>query len=426
MHVPYVVWIAWRYMRSRVRQTALTITGVALGVTVVAIMQSYWGGFLNYFISRALASTPNVTVTQAQPGVPSPSEPLRRATEGLRNPRAIGVTQLPVPDREETLKNPKQAEEIIAGIPGVATISPFVTGSGVVMNGDIRQPISFVGIRPLQEAQVTDIANRIVEGRIEDLAVQSNGIILGSVLAENISARVGDRVSILSSEGLMQRFRVVGRYSSQLEDVDAIRAFINLRQAQLLLDITGVSGLGIKTTTLDEAVPVARRIEEQTNYIAKTWREVNSGFIDLFTTISMIFYLVTALTMVVAGFGIANTLILTVNEKRRDIGVLKALGAPPQQIAYLFVTLGLLVGVFGVILGELIGWAGIVILSNTPIPLEQGQGPPIAVETFPMLRIPRVYIVAGVFGLLVSVVSSVLPSLKAAKADPLEVIRSAE
>lgn len=423
MRIPYYMWIAWRFLRARARQTSLTISGVALGVTIVIIMQSYIGGFLNFFIERALASTPDVTVTQTAGGVTNPAGPLERALRGAGNP-VISVEQLPVPDETEELDNLPLAETAIARIPGVVATAPFVSGQGLAVNGGLEQPVSFTGIRPAQEALVTDFAARMVEGTPADLAQRANGIVLGIVLAADLSARVGDRVTIIGEEGISQRFEVVGLYSAELEDIDQVRAYINLPQAQQLMNMRGVSGLGVKTATLDDAPVVAQRIESQTDYTAETWREVNSGFLDLFTTISMIIYLVIGLTMIVAGFGIANTLVLTVNEKRRDIGVLKALGVPRGQITLLFVTFGLIVGVVGVVVGELLGALGVEIMANTRIPIEEmASSTPM---NFPMLRIPRVYILAGVFGLIVSIIASLIPSSQAAKSDPIQVIRSSE
>lgn len=425
MRIPFYIWIAWRYLLARARQTALTVSGVVLGVTIVALMQSYIGGFLNYFIERALESTPSVTVTQAATGLPNPAGPLQRALGPLANP-AIAVSQLPIPNENEELKNPRVAEEEIRRIPDVVTLAPFVNGQGIIINGDQRQPVTFTGIRPLEEARVTDLAKRLLEGTPNDLAQNAGGIILGSILADNLSAGVGDRVTVISQDGISRRFQVVGIYSSGLREVDLVRAYINLRQGQQLMMMRGFSGLGVRTTSLDTAEPVAQRIEQATPYTAKSWRELNANTLNLFTTISFIIYLVVGFTMIVAGFGIANALILTVNEKRRDIGVLKALGTPPRQIANLFLTTGILIGLAGVLLGELLGAAGIALLAHTPIPIKEQAGVVSALQTFPVLRTARVYLVAGVFGLLVSIASSVLPSLRAAKADPVEVIRGAE
>ena len=426
MTLPYYAWIAWRYLRARVRQTALTISGVALGVTIVTVMQSYMGGFLDFFVQRALQSTPSVTVTQTQAGLPSPAGPVRRALRAISNP-VVEVRQLPVPAEEEELENPRQAEVTIARLPDVVTVAPFIAGQGLVVNGDIRQPVSYLGVRPREEARVTDFGAQLTAGSVDDLAERGNGIILGVLLASDLSADIGDRVTIISQEGVSLRFEVVGLYSAELEEVDQVRAYVNLRQGQRLSDTRGVSGLGVRTTSLYTAAPVARMIEAQTPYTARSWREVNANILDLFTTISAIIYMVVGFTMVVAGFGIANTLILTVSEKRRDVGVLKALGVPPRQVALIFVCIGLLVGIAGVLIGEVLGAFGIAWMDNLPIPGQPGrEGPPLTVETFPMLRTPRVYILSALFGLLVSVASSVVPSLRAAKSDPLEVIRGAE
>ncbi|MHB9133501.1 MAG: ABC transporter permease [Armatimonadota bacterium] len=425
MHVPYFMWIAWRYVGARLRQTMLTTAGVALGVTIVTIMQSYIGGILNMFTQRALQSTPHVTVTQVQQGLPNPAGPVRLALKALNNP-VIEVAQLPIPNEEEELENPRVAEQAIAAIPGVVAIAPFVTGQGVALNGDLREPVSFIGIRPLDEIRITDFSSRLVAGSANELAQHANGIILGAILTSRLSARPGDRITLISQEGISRRFLVVGTYSAEIRDIDLTRAYLNLPQAQQLMGTRGVSGLSVRTASLDMAGDMARRIQVQTGYKAQSWRELNSNILGLFTTISMIIYLVVGLTMVVAGFGIANTLVLTVSEKRRDIGVLKAMGMPAVQIALLFLVIGVIVGVIGVTIGEILGYLGISTLARTRIPIPQEGNQLISSQYFPVLQIPRVYILSGAFGLLVSIFASIIPSLRAAKSDPLEVIRGAE
>ncbi|HOF89511.1 MAG TPA: ABC transporter permease [Armatimonadota bacterium] len=419
------IWITLRYLGARARQTALTLTGVALGVMIVAIMQSYIGGFLNYFIARMLQSTPAVTVTQTRAGLSDPAGPLRRALGAYGNP-LFAVRQLPVPDEEETLEHPRRAEALIAALPGVVAVAPIVTGQGLIVNGDLREGVSLLGIEPGREARVTGFHQRLESGSPEALARSPDGIILGTILAFHLSAEPGDRVTLISQQGISRRLRVVGIYAAELEEIDAVRAYVNLRTAQQLLDQRGVSALAVRTATLADAAPVARAIEARTPYTARTWRELNTGFLDLFTTLSLIIYLVVGLTMVVAGFGIANTLILAVSEKMRDIGILKALGAAPRQIAGIFFATGLLIGLVGVAVGLLLGAAGIAIMASIPFPIRMVGETPISVEYFPMLRVPRVYLLSGGFGLLVSLVASLLPAWRAATADPLPVIRGAE
>lgn len=428
MRIPYFIWIAWRFLRARARQTLLTALGVVLGVTIVTVMQGYMGGFLNFFIERSLQSTPSVTVTQASRGLPNPAGPLERALGSLDN-SVVEVSQLPIPEETEELQNPTVAERLIAQIPQVITVSPFVNGQGVVLNGDQREPINFIGVRPLEENRVTDLSGQIIKGSLDALAQRSDGIILGGILAYNLSADVGDRVTIISQDGISRRFLVVGIYYSQLRDVDLVRAYVNLRAAQQLMQIRGISGLGVRTTSRDTAAEVARRIEQETPYTAQSWREVNANVLDLFTTISLIIYLVVGFTMIVAGFGIANSLVLMTSEKQRDVGVLKALGVPARQITALFLTIGMFIGIFGILFGLLFGALGLHILANMPIPIQapdETVGGLVGPQTFPVIATPRIFIIAAVFGFLVSVAAGVLPSLRAAKSDPIQVIRGAE
>jgi lipoprotein-releasing system permease protein len=391
-------------------------------------MQSYMGGFLQFFIDRAVASSPSITVTQTAPGLPNPAQP---AINALTQPGAILAVQvqsLPVPSTEDELENPRLAEAQVAAIPGVAEVAPYVGGQALALNGDLREPVSYLGIRPLAHARITDFAARMVAGTPEDLARQANGIILGIGLAARLSAGLGDRVTLISPQGVTSRFQVVGLYSAQIEDIDRTRAFIQIEQAQQLRGSRTVTGLEVRTVTLEQATPVARRIEQDTDLTARTWRETNSAILDLFTTISLIIYLVVALTLIVAGFGIANVLVLTVSEKRRDIGVLKAMGATGRQVGLLFLGLGILVGVAGTALGLLAATGIIALLARTPVPFQNVEGleRAVAVGTFPMLRVPRVYLLSAAFGLLISAVAGLLPALRAARSDPLEVIRNAE
>src|SRR5690606_18377832 len=160
----------------------------------------------------------------------------------------------------------------------------------------------------------------------------------------------------------------------------------------------------------------ARRLEGLVQYRVESWQEANKNFLSIFVIQQVITYLVTGGIMIVAAFCILNALIMLVMEKLPEIALLKSMGYTRRDITLTFFFEGLAIGVVGVLVGCVLGYYLTVFVGSLPIP-QRGL---IESETLTMNNVPRLYVIAGSAALVVTMLASVLPALRAGRLDPVE------
>jgi lipoprotein-releasing system permease protein len=421
-----VVLISLRYLRSRLRQSLMTVSGVAMGVMILVFFQSLMGGFRGNFTKLAIEASAHITVKARSTSQQDPATPTRDSFVGqVTNLPHIALARPPIPDEKHEIKNWRSIAERARRIANVVAVAPFVATQAVMNYGDKVEAVNVIGVEPILQVNVIPWREKIVGGSPESLQQDPNGVILGFYLAEKLGLNVGDRVPVVTQAGATFPMKVVGLYRSRIYEVDDTRAYVNLNRAQVFEGLSGtVNGLYVRVAQIDDADDAAVALERQFGLVADSWREANQNFLSLITMITSIMYTVVVLTMTVAGFGIAGTLIMTVNEKMKDIGVLKALGVPPRAIAAVFVLTGMMTGLIGIAIGMMGGYTLIEIMSLVPINVG-GSGSMLEADRFLMIRSVMHYVLAGVFAFVVSVFASAIPALRASRLDPLPIIRGA-
>jgi lipoprotein-releasing system permease protein len=215
---------------------------------------------------------------------------------------------------------------------------------------------------------------------------------------------------------------VVGVFATGVTPVDYSRIYMLLNSAQTLLDKKNViNNIIIRTSDYTQAQGYAAQIESIAGYKTESWQESNANFLKIFAIQSIITYIITAALLVVAAFGVLNILIMAVLERVSDIAILKSFGLSRADITWIYVYQGLLIGLIGTILGEIIGKLGVEGLRRLPIQVE-GL---IKSEGLLMSESREMYISAFVASMLVVLLAAVYPARRAAKYDPVEVIRGA-
>lgn len=421
----FVFTLALRYLVARLRQSLLTIGGIILGVVALTLTQSMMGGFLGTFISNTLGSAPHISVSR-RPRVPKdPAAPTRSAFRGLQDPFLVDVSRPPLPDEEEEIRNPDVLQATIRQVPGVVATVPVVAGQVLFGFSGVWEPVTLNGVIPSQQARVLDFASKLRQATPEDLERDVNGVILGQYLAERMRVSVGDRVVALSKDNTPVSLRVLGLYNSKVYDTDNTSVWVNLRRAQALLALgSSVNQIQVRTQDYNTADRVAQRIEYAIGMRAESWMETNQNNLGLLRMITTIQYLLASFTMLVAGFGIAGNLITTVSEKTFDIGVLKAVGMKSSQLTLVFIVLAMLMMLIGVVLGTGIAYSLVELISRIPSAAKPQPGVIAASDTMPMVQSPGYYLLSAVFALLVSFFAGLSPAMRAARLEPLNIIRN--
>jgi lipoprotein-releasing system permease protein len=215
--------------------------------------------------------------------------------------------------------------------------------------------------------------------------------------------------------------RVVGIHKSGLVEVDKSRAFVNIRNAQILLGVDGsyITDLNIKLKDIEQAEEMSKTFEQKFKLKAQDWKTANANVFGVFKIQNMVTVLVIASILIVSGFGIFNILMMIIYEKMQDIAILKAIGYKDKDIRSIFLTESLVIGFLGGILGLTFGYALQKIVGSIPLKIKGF----VALDHLQFNSSPAFYLFAFFFGLVVTAVAGYLPARKASKVDPIEIIR---
>ena len=417
MALPLTLSIATAYLFARKRQTIISVLGVAMGVgffiAVIAMMQ----GFQNYFVSKVLDVAPHVIMKDEFRT--SPKQPV-----AARYPDAvIQLDGLKPKDEQRGILGGERIVREIAKLPGVS-VSPALRGQVLLHYGGKDLAATLVGIVPQQEVRTSNIEKDMAEGSLSDLQTNRNGIILGAGLAKNLGARLGSNISVVSPEGVGLIMKVEGIVRTGITEVDYSQSYALLEKSQILQKRDNrINLIKIRLADLTHSAGLAAQLESRYGYRTEGWEETNENIFSLFRMQNIIMYSVVTAILVVAGFGIFNIITTVVNEKVRDIAILKSMGFGKRSIELIFLWQGLIVGVCGAVAGWGLGY--LLMGAMEKIPMSMGKESFIVVEHMMLYRSWSHYIISGSLAVTSASISALLPARKAAALNPVDIIRGA-
>lgn len=407
--------IALTHLRARARQTVVSIAGVATGVGFSIAMAALMEGSQRDFVDKIIDATPHVAIKDEFRA--PPPQPVERAFAG----GAVNVRGLK--PREE-LRGIRNARARMAALEGLARVevAPTLRGQVVLRYGGRDVTAALVGIEPARERRVSNVERDMAAGSLDSLYRAANGVILGTQLAEKLGAGVGATVIASSPAATVMRMKVVGLFKSGLVQIDAGTAYALLKTVQVLEDRPNViNELRLRLDDIGAARALAARIEPLVGYKTESWEEVNEPILEVFIVRNAIMYTVVGAILVVAAFGIFNVVSTVVHEKTRDIAILKSLGFREGDMVRIFVIEGLALGLIGSGFGWGLGYGLCRALAAIPFELRAMT----EVTHLPLFYSPLHYALAAGFALASAVVAAYLPARKAARLNPVDIVRGA-
>lgn len=410
--------IALTHLLSKKRQTIVAMLGVTFGIAIFIFQAGLMSGFQSTFIEQTVNTTANIRIyNEAKKIRPNIVDRIYAGSNDW-NP----VSNQKPKDEQLKVKNGYQIISLLEKDPEVEGVSPFLGSSAIFKLGIAEVAGRASGVDIVKENLIFRVSDYMVQGDMLKLRTVTNGVILGIGLADKLGAKLNDNINVISPLGVTLEMKVVGIHNSGITEVDNTRAFINIRNAQKLLQVDGsyITDINIKLKDIDKAEILAHNYEKKFGYRALDWKEANANIFGIFKIQNLITYLIISSILIVSGFGIFNILMMIIYEKMGDIAILKAIGFKDKDIRKVFLTESLVIGIIGGVFGLLLGFIMQKIVGSIKMDIKGF----VSMEYLKFNSSVAFYVFAYVFALVVTAVAGYIPARKASKVDPIDIIRS--
>ena len=397
--------VALRFLREGRMQTLLIIVGVAAGVAVIAYISALINGLQSNTLNKTLGAQAHITL-RAPDDLVTPARALEPGSAMLTEtqPRA---------QRLRSVANWQALVPVLEGMGAIAGVSPTMAGGGLALRGEATQAVALTGVDLDRYDRVVGLRSKVISG----IARLSPGdAIVGRELAADLGVRVGDRLT-LQTGAVSDSARVTALVDLGVRDLNRRTVIMPLRAAQNLLGLPGgATSLDLTVNDVWAAQTLAQDLRRQFPYKIESWQESNAALVTALNAQSISTALIRGVVLVVVVLGIASVLVVSVVQKRREIGILRAMGATRGQILRIFLLQGAVVGAVGSLLGLLLALAMIWLFTTF---VRGSDGQPlfnIALQASTALQVALIATVCGVL-------AAIAPARRAARLDPAQAIR---
>jgi lipoprotein-releasing system permease protein len=416
VNLPYELEVGWRYTRAG-RSTrrngfisfisAASMLGIALGVAALIIVLSVMNGFQKDVRDRMLSVVPHIEIF-APDGVALP-DPAKTIAEVRANPEVRGA-------------------------------STFIAAQALLARGEDMKGVALRGIDPATEGQVTDVVAKLPPSVLARLVPGSFGILLGGDLARNLGVREGDPITLIAPSGQMtpagvvprlKQMEVVGVFESGHFEYDSALALLHQDDAARIFRVEGPTGVRVRLANLHEARSVTQELASTLtgDLRLRDWTRQNQTWFAAVQLEKRMMFIILTLIVAVAAFNLVSTLVMTVQDKRADIAILRTLGASPRSIMQIFVVQGAVTGVVGTLAGALLG---LLIAFNIDVivpTLEKLLGASFLPKDIYLIdRMPSQPLASDIvpivlISLVLAFIATLYPSWRASRVNPAEALR---
>lgn len=405
--MPFELILALRYLREGRTQTALIFAGVGVGVAVIIFLSSLITGLQASIIRRTLGTQAHIVVR--------PPEEIPRPVLSMSDPSADPRIERP-PQRIRTIVGWQQAVEQVRGFQDVVAAEPTVTGPAFALRGSGTFSVVVRGLDPASYAPIVDLATYLTSGTFDITGFEAA---IGSELAKDLGVSVGDKIRLLNAAGTASVFVVRGVFDIGNRDLNQRWVITPLRSAQTLLGLEGgVSSIDVIVREIFGAQDAALRIAERTNLVADSWMETNAQLLVGLRSQGSSSIMIQVFVILAVALGIASVLAVSVVQKAKEIGILKAMGVATERVERVFLLQGAIVGLAGSVVGVFVG-IGLSLFFASLATNPDGS------PTFPVNLNALLYLRSAAIATGVGTLAALLPARRAARLDPAAVIRGA-
>jgi len=413
MYKPLELFVGLRYTRAKRRNhfisfiSFISIAGIALGVTALITVLSVMNGF----------------------------------EKELRE-RILGVaSHMMIMGGDHALKDWQRLPPLLERYPQISGYAPYVHAEGMLTAGSGVSGAIIRGILPSKEPKVSTLDKSMVIGSMDDLVAGEFNIILGQDLARRLGVRIGEKVTLVTPQasvtpvGVMprlKRFTVTGIFEAGMYEYDSALALIHLDDAaKLFLQPGQVTGVRLKLSDMFDAPYVTQLMVQDLprGYVVTNWTRQHVNFFRAVKTEKTVMFVILTLIVAVAAFNIVSTLVMVVTDKKADIAILRTLGASPGSIMRIFIVQGVIIGLFGTLLGVV---GGVTLASNVEVivpAIEHALGmkflsPDVYyISELPSEMLPSDILKISIVAFVLCVLATIYPAWRASRTQPAEALR---
>lgn len=405
--------IAQVLLTYRLRQLMVAVLSVTFGISMYVAMNSFMTGVNDEQTEIVFASMSHIKIY---------NDLVREVTSILPNSEADNTLVIVNNERNirytDGIKNVEALKKALAQLSDITALTAQLNQNVFVRNGVTQINATLSGIETANEDQLFHTNTYLIEGDLYELDRRSNGIILGTGLAQRLGVHTGDNIHVSTSKGTSKTFKVVGLLETGAMGVDNSKGLVSMQAARQLFskNKSYATEVLVNIGDYNDAPSIAEKISHLTEYRVEAWQEGNSQ-LDSSSLLRDIIAIAVSLTiLIVAGFGIYNIMNMTVNEKIKEIAILKAMGFNGSDVIEIFLTQSVVIGWIGGITGLILG--NIIARIIDRIPFNVGS-----LSTLPVAFRVEDYLMAFGFGILITFLAGYLPARNAAKIDPVEILR---
>lgn len=403
LRLPFALMVSLRYLREGRMQTVLILAGVTAGVAVIIFLTTLISQLQASIIDKTLGSQAHIVLKAAQA--------VNRTT--LPTDQTAAIIQ-PRAQRLRAIDQWSAVAQLAAQTPGVLAVSPMLSGAGFAARADASQPIAMMGVDPQAYQRIVRMKKYLKAGRFE---VSGANAVIGVELAKDLGVTVGDKIRLVTMDGRNDLFSIAGIFDIGNRDLNRRWVFISVKVAQTLLDLPGgITQIDLRVVDLFAAEAIARPLQAQTGLQVESWMQSNAQLLSALNSQSISNNLIRAFVTVIVAVGIASVLVVSVVQKQKEIGILRAMGASPQRIMAVFLLQGGFYGLLGSALGSGLALGLLNFFSRIT---RNADG---SVLVSPDLDV-SVVLSACALALGVGLLAAALPARRAAKLDPVQAIR---
>ena len=398
------MWIEWtiatKFLREGKAQSTLIFVGISVGVAVIVFLIALITGLQSNIIDRTLG-------TQAHIKIQPPQE--RNLILAPDKASTHLVLESKRAQRLRSINNWQEVRDALDTTPQIKAVSPVIAGPAFVRRGEAAQSITLNGIDAMRYSRIIPIQNVIVAGVYRTGA---GNALIGTQLANDLGLRLGDKLRIDGGQNRESIVSVAGIFEFGVRELDSRHVYVDMRQAQPLLNLPGAATtIDVTVDDIFAAQTVAAGIARRTGLKAESWMETNAQLMNALRSQSLSTQMISTFVALSVALGIASVLSVSVVQRTREIGILRAMGARQQQMLRVFLIQGALLGLAGSLLGGIAGY-GLVGMFNM-----------FGATLFYIPLNPWLLVAATGLATITGIFSAALPARRAAALDPVEAIR---